>query len=448
MKDTNESSGAACDDMVMSTMDDGLLRLYLTEKCTAKCSFCPYYPHLSNPRDIPLDWIYNLCRPLYEQIKMLLLVGGEVTTNRQWFDFASFIAREYPRITLFVETNGMTFDERWAHLCADQLARVHVSVNASSEERYAASVWLGEHGARAYRKVAANVQAYVELLRQKDLLVFAPSVSMVLNRRTSSDVREFLSMALDNHVSGCTYYLDWDMYPHDEPGPYDAQIRDALVELAKLKRISDGRFHIGILFCSPSEWRFACEKAASIDLAVLRSEYAAIDAKLDTRCMEKEHQRRQELQRLSGKRVCSLDDWNNVTWHRIGRGGEQVCFAAWKELQIMVDGKVEMCSWYHGETSVRLQDYIKNNAVDWDALLNATHFVKVRRSMLANDFSGCMPSCPVNKCAESSYTFMWKRKAEEFRDERDRIRRSKLWRILSIWWRVRFLINSKRNIPL
>ena len=60
-------------------LSGGLLRIRITNACNAKCRYCGVrlgFGDEVNHAMIP-SWYYELCRPLYEKINMVLVTGGD-----------------------------------------------------------------------------------------------------------------------------------------------------------------------------------------------------------------------------------------------------------------------------------------------------------------------------------------------------------------------------------
>ena len=191
-----------------SDLQDGYLRLYITRKCNCRCKFCDHY--LLKLPDVDKHLIYNLLKPVYKKIKMLNLVGGEVTIIPETMKLCDFIASNFPHITIFIETNGIRFDEKYQDFLVRDLPRIHFSVNAVDQQSFLQHVWNRNYpGAEeAFGELQKNLLATQTLLREKGLEVFMPSMSMVVTRENSSEVLPFLKMALEYHALAATFYFN------------------------------------------------------------------------------------------------------------------------------------------------------------------------------------------------------------------------------------------------
>jgi len=121
-----------------STMEDGFLRIRITHKCNSKCRFCERETRDDKWKNATQkhEVLYDYCKPLYTQIKTLLLTGGDPLCIDESFTFCKYICTNYPHINLMLETNGIAFTKKWQELAADNLIRVHISLNASNEETF------------------------------------------------------------------------------------------------------------------------------------------------------------------------------------------------------------------------------------------------------------------------------------------------------------------------
>ena len=241
-------------DNLSSMLKDGLLRLRLTDRCNARCVFCGLHPHeIEHPLDMDQEWLYKYCDPLYKQIKLLLLTGGEPTIYKGAFDYAAYISREYPHITIIIESNGLAFDRKWQELAADNLFRIHFSINAARSETFCKGVWCDNGAEQAFAQTASNVKAYVNLLQEKNRLAFAPSVSMVVNRHTAADIRLFVKSALELKAKQCFFFFDYSENQMNQLHFACPEVmRPALLEIMKLEKVLKGKFFICLLYTSPS----------------------------------------------------------------------------------------------------------------------------------------------------------------------------------------------------
>ena len=388
-----------------SSLKDGLLRLRLTDRCNAKCVFCGLHPHeIKHHLDMDQEWLYEYCDPLYKQIKILILTGGEPTICRGAFEYATHISREYPHITIMPESNGLAFDRKWQELAADNLFHTHFSINAASPETYRKGVWCGNGAEQAFARTEANVKAYVNLLKDKDRLAFAPSVSMVVNRHTANDIRLFVKSALETKVKQCCFFFDYTENPiHQMHFAYPEVMRPALLEIMKLEKALKRKFFICWRLWHPlAEPALVQPQVDAISVEDLETEYADVLSLAEGRSITKEHEGRNDLRKKHGKAPLSLNEDVLPSLHRMNIGKKSVCFAPWQEVDLDPNGRVDFCCWFE-KPMLKLQDHIRDGAIDWDAILNSKEWRAVRRRMLRGDYSGCTVCCPMNYTSKYAY---------------------------------------------
>jgi organic radical activating enzyme len=344
--------------------------------------------------DMDSKILYEYCRPLYEQIKILLLTGGDPLIAKESKSYCRFISEKYPAITLYLETNGLAFTEEWQQLAMKNLMKVHVSLNASSEGVFEKGCWNG--GGAAYRKIVENIRQYMTLLRKHNLEIFAPDISMVINKDTASDIRNFVRLALEEGLHHCMFFFDYT--ETDMTGDYFGYpdtSRPALKELMKLERVLAKKFFVYFRLWIPlKETEMMQPEVEAIPLEELRSEYEEILKLAAKRSMKEEYETRQTIRKSQGKKVFLFDEDWTPTIRQVEIGNKKTCFAPFKLLDIYPDNKFECCSWIIPR--FRIKDTVKDGGVDWNDVYNSFDMRKIRYDMLRDDFSLCQKCCPLN----------------------------------------------------
>ena len=385
-----------CEPSLRSTMKDGLLRIRITNTCNAKCRYCGIraWPEEVQKMSLRNEILYEYGKPLYEKIKILLLTGGDPLITKESLPFCRFISENYPQVTLYLETNGIAFRKEWQRIALKNLMIVHVSVNASNEETFRKGCW--EAGGKAYQKLTQNIRDYMALLRENGLEVFAPDVSMVVNRDTAKDIRDFVKYALTERLRYCTYYFDYT--ENNMAGNYFGCpdiARPALRELMKLERVLAGKFFIYFRLWIPlKEAEMMQPQVDAIPIDKLREEYSDILALAKDRSMKSEYETRQALRRSRGKKEFSFEEDWTPTLHQTNTQGKEVCFAPFHSLDIYPDEKFECCGWITPRFDLR--SAINNGSVDWDGEYNRLEMVKLRKDILAGRYDICQRCCPLN----------------------------------------------------
>ena len=71
-----------------------------------------------------------------------------------------------------------------------------------------------------------------------------------------------------------------------------------------------------------------------------------------------------------------------------------MCFAPWGEIDLYPSGRMDFCGWF--EPTLNLQDFIENDRVDWNVVLNSFPYMAARKRILHGNFRGCQVCCPMN----------------------------------------------------
>ena len=385
------------DKNLCSSMEDGLLRIRITNLCNAKCRYCGIQLWDSDVQKQSLDtkFLYEYCKPLYEKIKILLLTGGDPLFAKGSYEYASFISKNYPKVTMILETNGILFDEKWQDLAISNLISTHFSINASNEYIFQKGCWQGEKGKKAFLTVQENLKLYINKLQKKNLLCFAPDISMVINKDTYQDIYNFVKMGLLAKVKLITFYFDYT--ENDMDGNYFKNIesRIALKELMKIERVLAKKFCIGFRLWVPlKELENMQLEVEKIPIEELRKEYAELLELAKDRDMKKEYEDRQTIRKKYGKKEFTFEEDWAPTLHQIKINSKNICFAPFKELDIYPDAKAEVCGWVIPR--INLKKEIKNNYINWDKLFNSIKMKQIRYDMLNNNFRLCQKCCPLN----------------------------------------------------
>jgi hypothetical protein len=166
------------------------------------------------------------------------------------------------------------------------------------------------------------------LLREHNLEVFAPDVSMVINADTACDVRDFVKYALATGLSHVGFFFDYtenDMSSDCFGRPETS--RPALRELMKIERVLARKFFVSFRLWIPlRESERMQSEVEAIPLAALREEYADLLALADNRSMQAEYDARQRIRREQGKKPFTFDEDWSATVRQTKVCGKDVCF--------------------------------------------------------------------------------------------------------------------------
>jgi hypothetical protein len=330
-----------------------------------------------------------------------LLTGGDPLIAKESFPFSKFISENYPRTTIFIESNGIAFSSDWQKLAAENLLKTKFSVNASNEEVFAKGCWEGDAGKNAYKKMRQNIQDYTELLRGKGLEVFAPHVTMVVNKDTASDILDFAKFALSEKLHHVGFLFDSS--ENDCNGDFFSNpdiMRPALLEVMKLERVLARKFFVFFrLFMPLKELEIMQPKCEEIPINDLRGEYRDILELANGRSMKEEHEQRNRIRKAKGKKEFTLEEDYSSAYRQITVGDKLVCNAPFGLLDIFPNNTFDCCCFL--QPRFDLNAVQKNNGIDWEAELNNTEMRKMRKNMLNGRYDICMKSCPLNPASKA-----------------------------------------------
>lgn len=389
------------DSALKTDFNDGLLRIRITNKCNAKCRYCGLLSWSKEEQNQSMNskWLYDYCKPLYEKMKLVLITGGDALVAKESYNYCTFLSENYPHATIFTESNGIAFSKKWQKFAMENLFRTHFSINASTAEVYEKGVWAGSGAREAFEKVQNNLKSYMELLKENNLEVFAPSVSMVINNDTACDVEDFIKMSLRLRAQLVMFYFDYT--ENDMNSAYFGSpdiIRPVLKKLMEIERVLAKKFFVYFRLWIPVEESEAMQKLVdSVPIDALREKYCEIIELAQGRSMQKEFEQRQRIRKEFGKKTLTFDEDWTPTIHLTEINGKKVCFAPWAEIDLYPNGRLDFCGWF--KPTLNLQDFIKDDKVSWDEILNSVEFLKYRKNILNGNFEGCMTCCPMNSIA-------------------------------------------------
>ncbi|MCR5834673.1 MAG: hypothetical protein K6G55_08525 [Selenomonadaceae bacterium] len=389
-----------------TTLNNGLLRVRITNACNAKCRYCGVrcsfgdeVNHAMNP-----DWFYNLCRPIYDNIGIILITGGDAFFAKESYNYMKFLSEEYPQITVMTESNGIAFNDKFQNLAADNLFKTHFSLNASTPEVFAAGCWDlddGDTAKKMFPIILRNLRNYLKKLSDKNMLCFAPDLSMVINKDNADDILNFVDLALDLHAGFIVFYFDYtenDMNADTFANPEIT--RPAMKTLMELERVLAEKVLIYFRLWMPAaEAEKLQQEVEAIPIDELRRKYAALLSKAEGRSIIKEFEERNEYRRAAGKTELAMVDDISPSLHLTKVEDRDICFAPWNEIDLYPDGRIDFCGWF--EPTLNINDFIEkddsgNDFVDWNKLLNSFEYASARYRILRDDFRGCQVCCPMN----------------------------------------------------
>ncbi len=385
---------------LLADLQDGFIRLRVTNSCNARCRYCGVINYFGEEKDHEMDkkWLFETCKPLYSKIRYMLLTGGDPNITAHSYDFMKYISEEFPHITIKNETNGIAFDKKYQELFANNLHKVHVSVNASNVDLYCKSCW--EEGRLAYEKFMTNLSDYVNLLRERNQLCFAPDLSMVINHDNYFDVEEFVKLALKLHATGITLYFDYT--ENDMNAPFFSQpdiMRPALRVMMELERVLADKVMLGFRLWVPiKELEQMEDEVNALSDSALNEKYKDIVALAKDRSILGDYSARNALRKSMGKPELTFEEDTSATIRLEERCGRNLCFAPWGELDLYPNGRIDFCGWYAPTQNLNVF-FDENGSLDWDEVINSYEYMRARKKILNHEYDECLTCCPMNDVA-------------------------------------------------
>lgn len=378
----------------------GVLRVRITNRCNGRCRYCGLraWSQEEQKREMDPKWYYEYCKPLYEKVTIVLITGGDAYVAKESYNYMEFLSKNYPEVTIATESNGIAFSKRFRELACENLFKTHFSINASNAKTFVKGCWDGPNGHVAYERSLENIRAYVELLKEKNRLCFAPSLSMVINRDTANDVLAFARLALSLHAFAVNFYFDYTENNMQAPNFSNPETsRPALKQLMEIERVLAGKVHVYFRLWIPYEEPGRLQQEVdAIPIEELQAKYEDLLELVKGRSMIEEFEKRTRIRAELGKRPLTMEVDYSSTIRMMDVGGKHVCFAAWSELDLYPNGRIDFCGWFR--PTLNIKDYIRDDTLDWEDILNSGDYRICRRNILNDNFQGCMSSCPMNSC--------------------------------------------------
>lgn len=387
-------------------LDKGLLRIRITNACNAKCRYCGVrctFGEEANHAMIPA-WYYELCQPIYDNIGVILITGGDAFFAKESFNYMKFMSDNYPQITLLTESNGIAFNEKFQELAAQNLFKTHFSINASNAEVFAKSCWDiddGDSARRIFPIMIKNIRHYVERLRADGKICFAPDLSMVINKDNTDDILNFVELSLELHAGFIVFFFDYtenDMSAEHFTNP--EIMRPVMKTLMELERVLAEKVLVYFRLWVPTGEAYALQQEVeAIPIDELNAKYEKILRMAKGRSILGEFNQRNEFRRAAGKMELALVDDFSPSLHLKRIDDKEFCFAPWNEIDLYPDGRLDFCGWF--EPTLNIKNFIQHDSngrefVDWEKILNSFEYASARYRILHNDFRGCQVCCPMN----------------------------------------------------
>lgn len=381
----------------LTSLDGGIMRLRITNRCPGRCRYCGQqaWSEAEQQREMNPTWYFEYCKPLYEKLHLLLITGGYAFSARESYNYMQWMSENYPGITIITESNGMPFHEKFQKLAAENLFSTHFSLNASNAEVFEKSCWGGDNAKAVYEHIMSNIQNYMELLKERDLLCFAPNFSMVINRDNADDVYAFVCLCLKLHATKITFYFDYtesNMYGEYFSCPDTS--RRALQTLMEIERVLEGRVYVQFRLWVPAKELAPMQaKVDTMEIGQLRDKYADVLKMAEGRDIQREYEERNRVRKTRGKKELSFEEDVSATLRQEDRFGEMKCASPWEMIDIYPTGRMDFCGWFIN--TLNIYDFIESGVPDWKEIMNAIEYMVYRKHILSDNYKGCLGSCPM-----------------------------------------------------
>ncbi len=371
------------------------LQLCYNNDCNCKCNFCSIHNDTKKQRLVmPEKWLYEYFKPIYENTKNLNPTYGEITKGIEGYNYISFICKNYPHINIYIETNGIAFDEKWRELAAENLFTVNVSINAIDEESFKKTVWDKDG---IYTLVHKNVQEYINLLDEKGLSAFRPGVSSILNSTNYQNLEAFIKMVLEWKIQKIVFYFDTRENNLNKLSVKDKENFDiALTKLLEIERILKDKVYLGFRLFMPIKNIEEYEKAVNeIPLETLKEKYSEIWNLAKNLDLKNTYYERVKAYKAKNKKLITYFEFlKGVCWHSKFHNNYTICENSWNHIRLRPDGRLEICAWRGYRDSYKIQQFIENDTINFKKLFNDFYHRKLRQNFKKRDYSGCMKNCP------------------------------------------------------
>lgn len=380
---------------------DGLsLHLGINGNCNCQCKFC-FGGHHNDGIELPDELLYNYLVPLYPKVSKIMTCGSEITISKRGFDYIKWLNENYTYINIESVSNGIAFDEKWQQLAMDTLMTCYFSINAIDAKTWKQNVWETDNAENLWNRIENNVTSYIDKLKQNNLSCFAPSITMVLNKNSYSQIQDFIILGLKWNVRTIAFLFDiHENSVMKEKIENPQEYEKAIKQLLELERICKGYFNISFRLFIALPYKKLCEleqEVEKMDINELRNKYSGVWNLVRSRNVKKEFEERDRIRKEHGKSPIPYytDVIDGLRYRKLNKD-KYICANPWKHLEIDMHGRFKTCC--HTTLFGHYTECVKNNAIDWKKdVFNGSYYKTLRKNFSKFCYDGCMRNCPASE---------------------------------------------------
>jgi hypothetical protein len=164
-----------------------------------------------------------------------------------------------------------------------------------------------------------------------------------------------------------------------------------------MERVLAKKFFLSFRLWIPSKELLPLQNEVNAaDINELREKYKELLELAQDRDMKKEFELRNKIRVENEKKPLSFDEEWSPTIRLTTIDNKKICFAPWQEIDLYPTGRMDFCGWF--EKTLNIKDYIIDDNVNWDEILNSSEYKIIRNNMLNGNYEGCLACCPMNSC--------------------------------------------------
>ena len=374
--------------------EDLTLQMMFNNTCNCKCKFC-FADIAHKKEDVRIfsdKQLYKDFLPLYPHTKNLVPTDGEITAASNSLEWLNFIDKNFPKINIFLETNGIAFDEKWSDFAVKNLAVVNFSLNAINEEYFKKTVWDKDG---IFNLIERNFNSYLKKLKEKGLSALNPSVSIVLNETNYDTIEAFIKKHIQNNIRNIIVFFDCNQ-KLDEISRQ--KIEQTFTTLIEIERLVKDKLQLGFELFVPIDNVPDLRKMVYMqDVEAIKRKHQDIwNLIKDWENLNSFFAKRIQLRREAGKKDYDLyEAKTGVTFHQHIHRGRVYCDNPWTHIRVSPAGISAPCSWYPYHPDQNINNYRNERGdIDWAAYFDNPRRKKQRYYFERGCYIDCMHNCP------------------------------------------------------